>query len=85
MPLTGIIVNYRIAYTKEVIVRIPGINHKRDARRLIGKKAVWRDEKGRVYRGVVSGIHGSSGAIKVKFKKGALPAKALAKPVEILD
>lgn len=81
---TGIIVNYRIAYTKEVVVKIQGIEHKRDARKLIGKKAVWKDEKGNLYKGIVTDIHGSSGALRIKFK-APLPAKALAKPVDIAE
>ncbi len=82
--LEGIIVNYRIAYTKEVIIRIPGILDKKEARKLFGKKVIWTDEKGKKYIGRVTGIHGASGAIKAKFK-GPLPPKALAKPVIIQD
>ncbi|MFQ6020619.1 MAG: 50S ribosomal protein L35ae [Candidatus Aenigmatarchaeota archaeon] len=80
----GIIVNYHIAYTKEVLVSVPGITSKREASKLIGKKATWKDEKGNKYEGRVSGLHGKSGTLKVKFKK-PLPAKALAKPINISD
>lgn len=80
----GVIVNYHIAYTKEVLVAVPGIKSKRDAGKLIGKKAVWVDEKGNKYVGVVSGLHGRKGTLKVKFKK-PLPAKALAKPINIAN
>ena len=76
-----IIVNYRLAYTKEVVVKIPGLDRK-EARKLLGKKAVWKDEKGRVYVGKVTGLHGRSGAIKVKFR-APLPPKSLGKPVVI--
>ncbi len=78
----GIIVNYHIAYTKEVLVSVPGINSKREAGKLIGKKAVWKDEKGNEYEGYVSGLHGRRGTLKVKFKK-PLPAKSLGKPINI--
>jgi ribosomal protein L35AE/L33A len=84
MDPKGIIVNYHIAYTKEVLVDIPSIRSKRDAGRLIGKKAIWTDEKGNKYIGTVSGIHGRKGTLKVKFKR-PLPAKALAKPIMIAD
>jgi len=80
----GIIVNYHIAYTKEVLVFVPEIKTKRDAGKLIGKKAVWTDEKGNKYIGVVSGLHGKSGTLKIKFKN-PLPAKALAKPINIAE
>lgn len=80
----GIIVNYHIAYTKEVLVDVPGIKSKRDAAKLIGKKAVWINEKGNKYEGLVSGFHGRKGTLRVKFKK-PLPAKALAKPINIAE
>jgi len=80
----GIIVNYHIAYTKEVLVSVPGVKSKRDASKLIGKKAIWKDEKGKKYKGVVSGLHGKSGTLRVKFKK-PLPAKALAKRINIFE
>ena len=78
----GIIVTYHIAYTKEVLVRLPGVKSKRDASKFIGQKAVWTDEKKKKYTGVVSGVHGTAGTLKVKFRK-PLPAKALAKPINI--
>ena len=79
---TGIIVTYHIAYTKEVLVRIPGFNSKRDAAKLIGQKATWTDKKGAKYIGIVSGVHGTAGTVKVKFK-APLPSDALAKPIHI--
>jgi len=80
----GIIVNYHIAYTKEILVDIPSIKSKREAGKFIGKKAVWTDESGNKYVGVVSGLHGRKGTLKVKFKT-PLPAKALAKPIDIAE
>ena len=80
----GIIVNYHIAYTKEVLVDVPSIKSKREAGKLIGKKAVWIDEKGNKYEGYVSGLHGRKGTLKVKFK-AALPAKALARSINIAE
>lgn len=79
----GIIVNYHIAYTKEVLVDA-GLKSKREAGKLIGKKAIWTDEKGNKYIGKVSGLHGRKGTLKVKFKK-SLPATALAKPINIAE
>ena len=80
----GIIVNFHIAYTKEVLVKVPGINDKREAGKLVGKGAVWKDAKGKEHRGMVSGLHGSSGTLRVKFKV-PLPAQSLAKPINIAD
>lgn len=78
----GIIVNFHIAYTKEVLVSIPGLKSKRDAGKLVGKKAIWVDEHGNKYVGLVTGLHGRSGTVKVKFKN-PLPAKSLGKEIGI--
>jgi len=80
----GIVVNYHIAYTKEVLVDIPGIKSKREAGKFIGRKAIWTDEKGNKYSGYVSGLHGRKGTLKVKFRS-PLPAKALAKAINIAE
>jgi ribosomal protein L35AE/L33A len=80
----GVIVNYHIAYTKEVLVDVPGFTSKREAGKLIGKKAVWKDAKGNSHSGVVSGFHGKKGTIRVKFKS-PLPPYALAKPINIAE
>ena len=80
----GVITNYHIAYTKEVLVAIPALKSKRDASKFIGKKATWTDDSGNKYIGFVSGLHGRSGTLKVKFKK-PLPPTALAKPINIAD
>jgi large subunit ribosomal protein L35Ae len=78
----GIIVTYHIAYTKEVLVRVPGLNDRRSAAKLVGRKATWTDSKGVKYVGMVNGLHGTAGTVKVKFKS-PLPSNALAKPISI--
>lgn len=80
----GIIVNYHIAYTKEVLVSVPSLKGKKDAGKFIGRKAVWTDPKGNKYVGFVSGLHGRGGTLKVKFKQ-PLPPTALAKPIMLAE
>jgi len=84
MDPKGIIVNYHLAYTKEVLVEVPGVSSKKDAGKLIGKKAVFKDPKGNKYIGFVSGLHGRTGTLRVKFKK-PLPSTSLAKPINIAE
>jgi len=82
MDPTGIIINHHIAYTKEVLVQVAGVTSKKDAGRLIGKKATYTDKKGNKYVGKVSGLHGRRGTLRVKFAK-PLPSASLAKPINI--
>ncbi|MCD6477229.1 MAG: 50S ribosomal protein L35ae [Candidatus Aenigmarchaeota archaeon] len=81
---TGIIVNYHIAYTKEVLVNVSGIYDKKKAGKLIGKKAIWTSPEGKKWIGKVTGLHGRKGTIKVKFKK-PLPANSLATKINIAE
>ena len=83
MGTEGIIVSFHIAYSKEVLVAVPGIDRKA-AGMLVGRKAFWIDEKGEKYSGVITGLHGTGSTIKVKFK-APLPQKALAKKVLIAE
>ena len=84
MVLVGVIVNYRIPYTKEAIIRIPEIMDKKHAAKLVGKKVMWKNGKKVKHYGKVTGLHGSSGAIKAKFRI-PLPPESLARAVEIYD
>ncbi len=79
----GIIVNFHIAYSKEVLVAVAGLDRKA-AGMLTGRKAFWIDEKGEKYSGVVTGLHGTGSTLRVKFK-APLPQKALAKKVVIAE
>ena len=81
--MRGIIINYHIAYTKEVLVRVQSITDKKKASRLIGKRALWNDGK-KDWIGHITGVHGTSGTLKVKFKK-QLPPLCLAKPIKIVS
>lgn len=80
--MEGVIVNYRIKYTKEVVVMIPEVKNRRKALKLVGKKVIWIDEKGNECIGKVVAPHGNSGNIRVKFPV-PLPPKALGKLVKI--
>jgi ribosomal protein L35AE/L33A len=80
----GVIVGSRIAYKKDILVSVPGVNTKRDAGKLMNRKAVWVDGKGKKYEGYVSGLHGRHGTLKVKFRR-PLPLCSLAKPINITE
>lgn len=82
--MKGIIINFHIAYTKEILVKVKGIANRKSASKLIGRKAVWLDPQGNKWVGKVTGVHGTGGTIKVRFKK-SLPPICLAKPIEIED
>lgn len=82
--LVGVIINYRIPYTKEAIIRVPEIMDKKQAAKLVGKKVMWKNGSKVKHYGKVTGLHGSSGAIKAKFRI-PLPPESLARAVEIYE
>jgi ribosomal protein L35AE/L33A len=80
--MKGVIVNYRMKTTREVIVKPYEINSRKDAFKIVGKVVRWIDMKGRVWKGKVTNAHGNSGCVRVRFKK-PLPAYSLGTQVEI--
>ncbi|MDK2384791.1 MAG: 50S ribosomal protein L35ae [Candidatus Korarchaeota archaeon] len=85
--LRGVIMGYRrgsnTQYTSEVLVYVPGVAGRREASRLIGRRAVYVDEKGNVYRGRVTRVHGNRGVLRASFTPN-LPGQAIGREIKIL-
>jgi len=85
IPL-GIIVNYRAGpktqHPKECILEFPGIKSSDEAARLIGRKVAWPPKERRI-RGKIVALHGKSGLVRAKFRKG-LSGQAIGTSVEII-
>lgn len=84
--MNAVIVNYRGSYkTKRMnqFVLIPeGTKTKDDANKLVGKKAVWSQNKTRK-TGTITAPHGNNGAVRARFANG-LPGQALGTKAEII-
>lgn len=73
----------RKTYTpRQYIVKVEGVNTKKAAEKLVNKKVSWKSPQGKVISGVISSLHGNSGALRAHFEKG-LPGQAIASEVEI--
>ncbi len=79
--MEGIIVNYRLPYTKEVVIMVPEIKTRREALKLVGKKVVWIDGK-KIIKGRITAAHGNSGSVRAKFSI-PLPTHSLGRVVKI--
>ncbi len=55
-----------------------------EAKRLMGKKAVYTTSAGRLIHGIITRLHGRKGKIIARFRKG-MPGQALGKDIEIKD
>jgi large subunit ribosomal protein L35Ae len=76
---TGIIIGYRLGsntqYENQVLIRIDGVTSDREAARFIGWRVIYRDGKGREYRGRIIRVHGGKGVVVAVFKPN-LPGQA---------
>ena len=84
--LQGFIINYRTGpktqRSKECILRFPNIKSSGEAAQLIGRKVGWPIGKRKI-RGKITMLHGKSGLVRVRFRKG-VPGEALGTLVEII-
>lgn len=87
--MEGIIVSYRrgrhTQYPNQAIVRADGVENRADAHKLLGKKVIWKSpgKRGKEIVGKVTAVHGNSGAVRVRFRRG-IPGQALGSKVRIL-
>jgi len=85
--MKGTIVSFRLGlrrqYPNQVILEIEGIKSFREASKLIGRKVVVVEGKGRRVIGKITKVHGKKGRVIARFRK-PLPGQVLGTPVEIL-
>jgi len=68
---------------ERVILKPFGVEDRKEASKLTGRKVVWRTPTGRKMVGKIIGPHGKNGQVKAVFRPG-LPGQALGKTVEVL-
>ncbi|MEM2874181.1 MAG: 50S ribosomal protein L35ae [Candidatus Nanoarchaeia archaeon] len=85
--MKGFIVNYRgslkVKKPKQMIVKVEGIETKKDTSKIIGKKVVWTSPSGKKISGIITQAHGSKGAVRVLFSEKGLPGQAIGQKVEV--
>ncbi|MCX6709717.1 MAG: 50S ribosomal protein L35ae [Candidatus Woesearchaeota archaeon] len=72
----------RVTHNNQMIIHVEGFNSKEDAKKLVGKKAVWKSPAGKEITGEIRAPHGNSGAIRILFETG-MPGQSLSQKVEI--
>lgn len=66
--------------TNQFLIEVEGIDSKEKAKKLIGKKIVWKSPGGKEINGKISATHGNKGVVRARFSRG-LPGTALGNPV----
>ncbi len=84
--MKGIVLSYRGSHhtqnSKQMILKVEGIDSKEAASKLEGKKAIWKTPSGKELIGIVTKPHGNKGYVRCRFEKG-LPGQALGTEIEI--
>jgi large subunit ribosomal protein L35Ae len=85
--MKALISNFRQSRTRQtnnhMILIATGVNTRKKAQELVGKKVVFKTESGKELIGKIAGAHGNSGAFRAIFETG-MPGQSLSKQVEIL-
>ena len=85
--MKGFVVNYRgslkVKNLKQMIVKVDGIDHKKDVPKVIGKKVIWTTPSGKKIEGKITQAHGSKGAVRVLFSDKGLPGQAIGQKVDV--
>jgi len=84
--LLGLIVSYRMGpktqRPKEYILQFPNVKSSSEAARLVGRKVAWPVEERKIIGKIVT-LHGKSGLVRARFRKG-LSGQALGTRIEII-
>lgn len=67
----------------QMIIKVNSINNIEKAKSFINKRVVWKSPGGKEIKGVVTNVHGNSGALRVQFEKG-LPGQSLSTNVSLV-
>lgn len=80
------VVSYRrgrhTQYNRQMLLKVESVKTKEAAKKLVGKKVVWKSSAGKEINGEISAPHGSNGVLRAIFEKG-LPGQALSTKIEI--
>ncbi len=66
----------------QMIVKVDGIHKKEEAKVLLNKSVIWKSPGGKEIKGVITQVHGNSGALRVQFERG-LPGQSITMHVAI--
>jgi len=84
--MEGLILNFRggrhTQRNNEMIIKVPDIDSKAKAEKLVNKSVEWTTPSGKTIKGKITKAHGNKGALKVKFEKG-MPGQSISTKVKV--
>jgi len=84
--MQGTIVNFKggrhTQVGNQMIVVVDSVKNKEQAKKLVGKKVVWKSPAEKEIKGEVRAAHGNKGALRVLFETG-MPGQSISNKVDI--
>lgn len=84
--MEALINNFRMSRhrqtTNHIILTLPKVGNKEQAKKLIGKKIVFKTKTGREIKGEIKSSHGNKGAVRAIFERG-LPGQAIGTKIKV--
>lgn len=84
--MEGILAHYRMGrhHTSgnQMVLYVGAVDSRKEAESLVGKAVVYHTGAKEI-KGEITGLHGNSGAVRVRFETG-MPGQAIGKKVKIL-
>ncbi len=85
--MEGVIINFRggkhTQNNYEMVVKVPGVDSKVKAGKLINKSVEWVTPSGKTIKGMITKAHGNKGAVRIKFEKG-MPGQSISTKVKVV-
>ena len=69
-------------HERHFLIEVAGVSNKKDAKKFIGKKVLWKSPAGKIIRGKISSAHGNKGIVRAIFENG-LPGQAITTDLEV--
>ena len=70
--------------TNQLLLSVSGVESRKAAAALTGRKVVWKTRSGKEIAGKVASPHGNSGVLRARFPKG-ISGEVLGKDIEIKE
>ena len=84
--MEGVISSYRrgrrTQQNHQMVVKVAGVDNRDKAKSFLNKKVSWKSQTGKEINGVITNVHGNSGALRVQFERG-LPGQSIGTKVVV--
>ena len=84
--MKALIMNFRggrhTQKNNEMVVKVPDIDSKAKAQKLVKKEVEWTTPSGKKIKGKIINTHGNKGALRVKFEKG-MPGQSISTELQV--